>query len=50
MEKRYAWDVVSNETFSDRRIIITEQISSMVTRGFEVKEMKMKLVELKAVK
>jgi len=50
MEKKYAWDVACNEDFSSREIIIAEEISSMITRGFEVKEMRIKLTELKALK
>jgi hypothetical protein len=50
MEKRYAWDVIGSETFPSRKVVIVEQISTMVTRGFEIKEMRIKLKQLKTLK
>jgi len=50
MEKRYAWDAIGSETFPSRKLFVIEEISTMVTRGFEIKEMRIKLKQLKALK
>jgi hypothetical protein len=50
MERKYAWDVVDEGIVSSRKVFIAEQISMMVTNGFEIKEMRVKIKEYNTLK
>jgi hypothetical protein len=47
-ELRYVWDITTEKDFSKRELQLMQEVSQMIVRGCNVKDIKDKLKQLKS--